>query len=348
METHSIDKQATHTGLKSSSGIIHVCSFLSVFFSFLSLNSLKSEYGYAAERKRTVAITQIVAHPSLDKAKEGILSALQKEGFTAGKNLTVLNESAQGNIAQAVLIAKKFVSLKPDVIIPISTPSAQTVLKAVEGYKIPVIFSSVSDPVAAGLVRRLEETNGKISGVMDIPAISEAVDLMKIVLPDLKNLGLLFNAGESNSVKAIQLLKGYVGSSLQLTEATVPSSSLLSDSFRMLVNKKVQAIFIPMDNTVNSAISQLIKLALEYKIPLFTCDPINVEMGAFACVGSSQFAIGEKAGHLVARVLRGEKLENLPIELPDQAEVFVNRSTAKKLGIHIPTIFKGKKVQYYD
>ena len=146
----------------------------------------------------------------------------------------------------------------------------------------------------------------------------------------------------------IQLLKEHIGSSLILTEATVPSSMMLADAFRSLVNKKVQAIFIPMDNTVNSAIAQLIKLALENKIPLFSCDPINVEMGAFACFGSSQFSVGEKTGQLVTRILRGEKLENLRIETPDHATVFVNRSTAKKLEIQVPSLFKGEKIQYYD
>lgn len=347
MEQHT-KKQVAQADLRSPLGKVRKLSFLSILISLLSLNPLKSEYGYAAEAKKTVAITQIVAHPSLNMAKEGILSALKQNGFEVGKNLTVLNESAQGDIAQASMIAKKFVSLKPDVIIPISTPSAQTVLKAAQGSKIPVVFSSVSDPVAAGLVKDLRERNGEIVGVTDTPAISEAVGMMKTLLPNLKKLGLLYNAAESNSVRAIQLLKEHVGSSLTLTEATVPSSMMLADAFRSLVNKKVQAIFIPMDNTVNSAITQIIKLALENSIPLFSCDPINVEMGAFACFGSSQFSVGEKTGELVARILKGEKLENLRVETPDHATVFVNRSTAKKLGIQIPSLFKGEKIQYYD
>ena len=140
MEQHT-KKQVAHADLRSSLEKLRKHSFLSILISLLSLNPLKSEYGYAAEARKTVAITQIVAHPSLDMAKEGILSTLKQNGFEVGKNLTVLSESAQGDIAQASMIAKKFVSLKPDVIIPISTPSAQTVLKAAQGSKIPVVFS---------------------------------------------------------------------------------------------------------------------------------------------------------------------------------------------------------------
>ena len=319
----------------------------------LSSLSLTNTFGqHPGGQTKVVAITEIVSHPSLEAAREGALGALQALGYEEGKNLKVLFESAQGDISLAASIAKKFAHRNPppDVIIPISTPSAQTVLKATAGLKqpIPIVFSSVSDPVGAGLVKDLQEKNGRIIGIMDSPNLHEELEVVKEVVPNLKTLGLLYNAGEANSAKTIAALKSLAGKSVRLEEVTIVASRDLGDAVRTLVNKQVQAIFIPLDNTVNSAIAQLIKLCKQYKVPVFTCDPGNVKMGAFACYGYSQTQVGYKAGVLAGRILKGERISDLRIETPGDATVYINRTTAQAIGIPVPEKIKGRKVEFYD
>ena len=330
-------KSNTNTLLELSSAIIMKLS-LSFVFVFLSLLSYTNSS--LANDEKTIAVTEIVEHPSLLQAKQGIIDELRDSGYEEGRNLTIIDKNAQGAIANAMLIAKKFVQLKPDAIIPISTPSAQSTIKAVAGTDIPVVFSSVTDPVAAGLVSEMGKAKENITGAIDYPLIKEEIDLIKHYIPNIKTIGFLYSTGEANSVKTIDLMKEEIESKIDYIDSQVTSSHQVSQAIESLIGK-VDAIYIPSDNVVYSAMPKLVQMSRKYKLPVFSSDPDSVKSGVLACVGYTQYEVGRTAGKLLVRVFNGER--NLKVEKPAKAQIFINAKTAKIMGLDVAEKIMGIK-----
>lgn len=295
-----------------------------------------------ASQKKVIAITEIVEHPSLQRAKEGIIDALKESGFETGKNLEIIEKNAQSSVANALMIAKQFVSIKPDAIVPISTPSAQAVVKASINTGIPVIFSSVTDPVAAGLVSDLSTATQDISGAIDYPLIEEEIDLILSIIPSAKKIGFLYNSGEANSVKTIELLKEAIKGRLEYVDSHIASSNQIVQSVNALIGR-VDAIYIPSDNTVFAAMPKLVQISRQHKIPVFSSDPDSVNQGVLACIGYTQYEVGKTAGKILARVLQGERM--IKIGKPEKSQIFINKITANYLGIEVPKELLGIKTE---
>jgi putative ABC transport system substrate-binding protein len=280
-----------------------------------------------------VAITQIVSHPSLDQFRKGIEDELKEQKIDCDIHF----ENAQGNIAIAMQIAQKFASQNPAVIVPISTPSAQTVYSAAKHQHIPVIFTAVSDPVAAKLTPSFDQAGNGITGVSDLSPIEDQVDLIREILPEAKNIGVVSNPGETNSVALLDLfekeakMKGMV-----LIKAVATSSTNVAGAIQSLVGK-VDAIYIPNDNMVISALEAILKIAKDNKAPVFCADPESVGRGCLAAVAHSQYGLGRQTGKMVAKVLKGTGIQALPMEKPlIKVDLSVNKDTAKALNISLP------------
>ncbi|PCJ26283.1 MAG: ABC transporter permease [Rickettsiales bacterium] len=311
-------------------------SFILFLFALVASNTAFAK----APRKKLIAITQIVEHPSLEQAKRGILDELKNNGYEIGVNLKVIEKSAQGSIANSAMIAKKFVSLSPDAIVAISTPSAQSVLKIARKAGLPVVFSSVTDPVAAGLVKDLSSPVNGVTGAMDYPLIDEGVALIQTLLPKAKTIGFLYNVGEANSVKTVNLMKKAMDGKFKYIDAQLANSNQIVQAVSALVGR-VDAVYIPSDNMVFSAMPKLIQLSRKHKLPIFSSDPDSVRSGVVACIGYSQYAVGKVAGKLLVRVLAGER--EIAIEKPSKAEIFVNKKSAYIMNIEIPSEILGIK-----
>ncbi|HUX78220.1 MAG TPA: ABC transporter substrate-binding protein, partial [Alphaproteobacteria bacterium] len=230
-----------------------------------------------------IAITQYVEHVAADAVRQGLLDELAQKGFQAGKNLTVNFENAQGNAATASQIARKFVGLKPDVIVAITTPSAQVMVKTVGQNSIPIVFSAVTDPVEAGLVSSLKNHKSNVTGVMDAPPIKEQMAFIKKILPKAKTIGILYNPGDSGSVSSLATIRQEAkAEGFSLVESTPFKSSDIQGAVLHLVGK-VDAIYVPLDNMIVSAMNTVASLALKHNLPLFSADSGSVESGAFAC-----------------------------------------------------------------
>ncbi|MEY3869551.1 MAG: hypothetical protein RLZZ338_3442 [Cyanobacteriota bacterium] len=288
-----------------------------------------------------VAITQIVEHPALDATREGVKAELTEAGFTAGKNLKLEWQSAQGSPATAVQIASKFVSSNPDVIVAISTPSAQAVVAASRD-KIPVIFTTVTDPLGAKLVTNLAKPGGMVTGVSALTPIDKHLDLIKEITPNAKRIGVIYNAGEANSQKVLQLLKQEIPKrGMTLVETTVSRSSDVATAARSLVGK-ADVIYIPTDNTVVSALESVIQVGNENKLPVYSGDNDSVKRGAIASLGYNYYDIGRQTGKQVLKVLKGEKPGNLSVEDPQKIELYLNLKSAKTMGVTFTDALKSK------
>ncbi len=296
-----------------------------------------------AQELKTVAVTQIVEHPALDAARKGIKDELADEGYVDGHNLDFLFESAQGNPATAAQIAQKFVGDQPDVIVPISTPSAQAVVGATKD--IPVVFTAVTDPVGAKLVPNLEHPGGNVTGMSDLSPIGLHLDLIKEIMPDAKDLGVIYNPGEANSVTLIELLKKEAPArGLVIAEAVAPRSADVLAAAQSLIGQ-VDAIYVPTDNTVVTALEAIVKVGTDNQLPVFAGDTDSVPRGAIAALGFNYYDIGRQTGKMVARVLKGENPGDMPVESVKTTQLFVNPGAAEAMGITIPdAVIKRAKV----
>ncbi|MBX8784405.1 ABC transporter substrate-binding protein [Pseudochrobactrum sp. Wa41.01b-1] len=282
----------------------------------------------------SVAVTAIVEHPALDAARDGVKDALAAAGFKEGENLKFTYQSAQGNPATAAQIARQFIGEAPDVIVPISTPSAQAVVSGTRD--IPVVFTAVSDPVGAQLVKSMEKPGGNVTGLSDLSPVADHVKLIKEVAPNVKTIGFLYNSGEANSISLLEGLKvAAKEGGLEVVESAATKSAEVQGAARALIGK-ADLIYIPTDNTIISALEGAVSVAEEAKIPLMTADTDSVSRGAFIALGFNYYDVGKQTGEVVVRILKGEKPGDIPVKVAAGTDLVVNLVAAKKMGIEIP------------
>ena len=287
-----------------------------------------------AQDRPLVAVTAIVEHPALDAARDGIKEALAAEGFVDGQTITFVYESAQGNPATAAQIARKLVGEAPAVIVPISTPSAQAVVGATRD--IPVVFTAVTDPVGAKLVADAKHPGGNVTGMSDLSPIGKHLDLVKEIVPGVKKLGVIYNPGEANSLTLLELLKAEAPArGIAIEEAPAPKSSDVLPAAQSLVGQ-VEAIYVPTDNTVVTALEAIVQVGQQNKLPVIAGDTDSVPRGAIAALGFNYGDVGRQTGKIVVRVLKGEKPGDIPVEGVEITELFVNPKAAASMGIELP------------
>lgn len=305
-------------------------------FKALLLSFSLSSHIFADPPPQHIAITQFVEHVAADAVRKGLLEELARKGYREGENLTILFESAQGSTATARQIANKFVGLKPNVIVAITTPSAQSIVKAVGKEDIPIVFSAVTDPIGAGLVSSLKNHKENVTGVMDAPPINEQIAFIKTLLPAAKTIGVLYNPGDNGSVASLETIRAQASlQGLTIIESTPVKSSDVQSAILNLVGK-VDAIYVPLDNMIVSAISSVASLALTHGIPLFSADSGSVESGAFACVGYSYIQTGHKTGEIVSEILKGKEPSEIDVASPGTTDIFINRHALEKLKLTLP------------
>jgi putative ABC transport system substrate-binding protein len=286
----------------------------------------------AADQK-SVAVTAIVEHPALDAVRDGVKDALAKAGFEEGKTLKWQYQSAQGNTGTAAQIARKFVGDQPDAIVAIATPSAQAVVAATK--TVPVVFSAVTDPVAAKLVPSWEPSGTNVTGVSDVLALDKQMELLRQVVPGAKRVGMVYNPGEANSVVVVKELRQLLPTlGMTLVEAAAPRTVDVSSAARSLVGK-VDVIYTNTDNNVVSAYEALVKVGQDAKIPLIASDTDSVKRGAIAALGINYRDLGEQTGRMVVRILKGEKPGDIKPEVSTKLELFVNPAAAEKQGVKL-------------
>ena len=287
----------------------------------------------ASAQDKSVAVTAIVEHPALDAVRDGVQAALKEAGYEAGKNLKWQYQSAQGNTGTAAQIARKFVGDKPDAIVAIATPSAQAVVAATKN--VPVVFSAVTDPVAAKLVANWDASGTNVTGVSDLLALDKQIDLIKRVVPGAKRVGRVYNPGEANSVVVVNQLKELLPKhGMSLVEASAPRSVDVGSAARSLIGK-ADVIYTNTDNNVVSAYEALVKVGQEAKLPLVASDTDSVKRGGIAALGINYRDLGEQTGRMVVRILKGEKPGDIKPETSTKLELFVNPGAAEKQGVKL-------------
>jgi len=282
-----------------------------------------------------VGITQIVEHPSLDAATEGFKKGMADAGFKEGENVQYIVKNAQNDKTTNQTIAENFVSDKVGLIFANSTPSAQAAANATK--EIPIVFTSVTDPVGSGLIKSMEQPGGNVTGTSDThpEAIPKTIQFIDKEF-GIKRVGTIYNSGETNSIAQIDIIKKAMkGTDLKLVERTVTNSSEVLQAANSLVGK-VDAIYIVTDNTVVSAFESVLKVAYEHHLPVFAGELDSTRRGAFAAYGFEYGDIGYQAGQMAASILKGEKKPSeIPAEYPKNLKLLINKTAAEKMGVKL-------------
>ena len=288
----------------------------------------------AAAEPVTVAVTAIVEHPALDSVRDGIRDELIDNGYVPGETMEFLYESAQGNPATAAQIARQFIGEQPDVIVPISTPSAQAVVAATQD--IPVVFSAVTDPLGAELVTDLQAPGGNVTGMSDMSPLADHLNLIQEILPDVRTIGVPYNPGEANAVSLVAALSEMAPlRGIQVVEAPATRSADALGATQSLIGR-CDIIYVPTDNTIVSALEAVLGTATDSGVPVFAADTDSVRRGAIAAVGFNYYDVGRQTGALVLRVLEGEAPGTIPVHFAVGSDLVVNPAAAEAMGVSLP------------
>lgn len=280
-----------------------------------------------------IGISQFVEHPALDSAKEGFILGLAEAGFNTS-NIEFIEQNAQADFATAQSIAQQFKSNNLDLILTIATPNAQAAANVITDT--PVLFTAVTDPKEAGIVGSMEIPGGNLTGTTDMNPVARQVELIREFIPEINNLGVLYNPGEVNSVVQIELVKKATAKiGIKLHEGTVSNSSEVSLAAASLMGK-VDAIYVPTDNIIVSALPSVLNLSNQNNIPIFASENGQVKQGAIATLGIDYKLLGIQTGKMAARILNGEHPAEMPVESSNQLKLYLNKKAAEDLKLKIP------------
>jgi len=303
-----------------------------VFTLFFTLGLIFSK-GLSAEMIRIGEI-QTVSHPALNNDSKGFKAALKEEGFIEGKNIVIDRKNAKGDRAQCELIAQKFVDNKVDLVHAIATLAAQVSVKAINN--ITIVFSSVTDPVASGIIPILGKTGTHVTGVSDMWPIKLQCKMYQELVPHAKRWGTIYNPSDVNVTFHIKEMKEAIEKmGGTLIEAHVSNSSEVKPAAQSLADK-VDAIHITSDNTTVSVFETIAKVCNNKNIPLFAGDRDSVPRGAIAAYGLDYFMVGYSAGKVAARILKGEKPGDISAGIATGYGLWVSLKNARLQGVKLP------------
>ena len=281
-----------------------------------------------------VAMFQMASQPIIDEGAAGVLETLSEAGYVEGRSLKLTRFNAEGDIGTANAIAQELVGGDYDLIITLTTGALQTVGNANKQKKVPHVFGLVSDPVKAGVGIGAEPMDhpAHLVGIGTFPPVDQALEMARLVNPKLSRVGLAWNPAEVNSEVCTKLAREVCARlKIELLEANVENTSAVKEAVGSLIARNVEALLIGGDVTMLGAIDVVVKAAGDARIPTFTCMPGSAAKGALFDVGANYHEVGRTVGHVAARVLNGESIAQIPVEIAIPPKLFVNKLALKDL-----------------
>lgn len=302
----------------------------------------------SASKTYNLGIIQFAEHGSLDNCRKGFLKGLESEGIKEGKNLKITYKNSQADTATDNQIASNYASKKLDMICAIATPSAQSAYNAAMKADIPVIYTAVTDPVAAELADKDGKPVGEVTGTSDKLPVEEQLKMIREMLPDAKKIGIMYTTSEANSVSAIKEYKSLVKKyDFELVEKGITTTADVSLAADDLLSK-VDCITNLTDNTVVASLPTILDKANEKKIPVFGSEIEQVKIGCLAAEGIDYIALGKQTGKMAAKVLKGEaKASEQNFETITEPGFYVNNKVAEDLGITVPEDLANSAVESF-
>lgn len=300
---------------------------------YSSLNKGGGSKSTTDKKTVKVGVLQYVSHPSLDLIYKGIQDGLAEEGYKAD-DIKIDFMNAEGDQSKVATMSKQLVSNDNDVLIGIATPSAQGLAAATKDK--PIVMGAITDPVGANLVKNLEKPGGNITGVSDHNPAKQQLELIKKLTPNVKTIGALYSSSEDNSKTQVEEFKKLAEEAgYKVEEYSVPSTNEIASTMNVM-SGKVDAIWIPIDNTIASAFATVVSSNKDAKKPIYPSATAMVEEGGLASVVVDQHDLGVATGKMAAKILKGAKPEETPVEIFNQGKSVINKKNAKELGITVP------------
>jgi len=282
-----------------------------------------------------IGIIQLVEHDALDANRQGFIDGLAAAGYVDGENIVIDFQNAQGEQANCSTIADKFVSDRKDLIFAIATPAAQAV--AGKTSSIPIVISSVTDPVSAELVDSNEHPGHNVTGTSDLNPCAAQIDLLKQILPDARTVGILFCSAEENSRFQVELAEKQCDKiGLSYVEFTVSNTNEVQQVVQSMAGK-VDAIYAPTDNMIANAMATVAMVATENGLPIICGEDALVKNGGLATYGLNYYELGKQTAGMAVDILKnGSDPAEMPIQYLSNYDFSYNESVAETLGITIP------------
>lgn len=282
-----------------------------------------------------ISISQFVEHPALNAVMKGFKDDLQENGVAA----EFKDYNAHGNMSTAGQIATQIAADAPDLIVAIATPCAQASAKAYDKApqlaNTPMLFTAITDPLAAGLVKDYRHPGANITGVSNQMPMDKHLEMVRRFLPQLKTLGVMYNSGEVNSVSNVKRLKEAAAKmGIAVIDGPVTNSADVFQAAQSLVGK-VEAVYVPTDNTVVSALETVIKVCEKTRLPLFSADTDSVKRGAIAAMGFDYYQHGRQTGAMARKIFAGVKPADLPVEFQENLTFHINPAAGERMGLAI-------------
>ena len=288
--------------------------------------------------KVNVGIVQLVEHAALDAANKGFVEGLASKGYKEGQNITYDRQNAQADQSNLQNIAHRFVNNKVNLICAIATPAAQTVANVTSD--IPIVATAVTDYKTAKLVKDNAKPGTNVTGTTDMNPVEQQLDLLLKLVPNAKSVGTIYCSSEVNSQLQIEILKkAAAAKGVTVKEATVSNVNDIQQAARSLVGK-VQAIYVPTDNVLASAMPTLVSVTEEAKLPVICGEGGMVKAGGLAT------KLGFQAGEMAADILSGKsKPADMAIQAQKEFKAMVNVKEAEKIGLKVPEdVLKGAEL----
>jgi putative ABC transport system substrate-binding protein len=291
----------------------------------------------AAAGNVTVGVIQYATHPSLDNCYTGFLQGLEEAGFKEGENLTIDFQNAQGDMANSDMIAKNMVSKKESLIMGIATPAAMSAYAATKNEGLPVVFSAVSDPVAAGIVKSVESTETNCTGTSDVLNLEAQMKMIRAFLPDAKKIGIIYTTSEPNSISHLEKFKALAPTyGFEIVEVGVTNASEVASAAASVVGKGVDCINNFTDNNVVDNLASVVQAANKAKIPVFGSEVEQVKNGCLASESIDYVSLGRETGKIAAEILNGKKPSDIPVALISDTTPVFNQEVLDTLGLTLP------------
>lgn len=287
------------------------------------------------ERVYKIGILQLVEHSALDASYRGFVDGLKELGFEVGKNITIDYQNAQGEQANCITIAQKFINDRDDLILAIATPAAQAVANLTKD--IPILVTAVTDPADAKLVNNNNEPGVNVTGTSDLTPVREQIDLLKEIVPNVKTIGLLYSSSEQNSKYQIDIAKKRADElGIKYIDATVSNPNDIQQVVQSLVGK-VEAIYIPTDNMVSAGMATVVSITDPAKIPTICGEEAMIVTGGIATYGINYYDLGKLTAIQAVDILQnGKNPAQMPIETLKKFDLKINTNAAKNMGLKIP------------
>ena len=285
--------------------------------------------------KVNVGIVQLVEHEALDAANKGFVEGLASKGYKEGQNITFDKQNAQADQSNLQNIAHRFVNNKVDLICAIATPAAQTVANVTSD--IPIVATAVTDYKMAKLVKDNDKPGTNVTGTTDMNPVADQLDLLVKLVPTAKTIGVIYCSSEVNSQLQVEILKkAAAAKGITVKEATVSTVNDIQQAAHSLVGS-VQAIYVPTDNVLASAIPTLISVTDEAKLPVICGEGAHVRAGGLATLGVDYYKLGFQTGMMAADILSGKaKPAEMAIQAQKEFKPVINMKSAAKIGLTVP------------